>query len=258
VAATGLLAGRVALVTGGGCGLGAAIARSFAQHGATGAVADLDEASARKGAPARWHAFAADVTVEDQVAAAVGAAVARCGALDIVVANAGLVPPWRETGELDLEEWDEIFAVNVRGVAATIKHAVPALREHGGSIVVMASLNSWHAHPRQGLYTATKHAVLGLVRAAALDLGRFGIRVNAVAPGAVATGALLARMALRAEHGGPLVSDALAAAAAETALGRMVTEEDVAGAAVFLASDGAGAITGETIFVDNGYHAMGM
>lgn len=252
MAATALLAGRVALVTGGGRGLGAAIARVFAEHGATGAVTDLDEASARVGAPEGWHALAADVTAEAEVAAAVVETVSRCGGLDVVVANAGVVPPWSETGELDLAELERVFAVNVRGVAATLKHAVPALRERGGSIVVMASLNARRAHGRQAIYTATKHAVLGLVRAAALDLGRFGIRVNGLAPGPVATDALRARMARRAEEGGPSVDEALAEAAAGTALGRIATEDDVARAALFLASDLSSGITGVLVPVDAG------
>jgi NAD(P)-dependent dehydrogenase (short-subunit alcohol dehydrogenase family) len=253
VAPTQLLAGRVALVTGGGRGLGAAIARAYAEHGAAGCLCDLDEESAREGAPEGWHALAADVTVEAQVEAAVAETVRRFGRLDALVANAGIVPVWRETGDLDLgDEWERVFAVNVRGAAATIKHALPALRERGGAIVVMASLNAWRAHPRQGLYTSSKHAVLGLARSAALDLGRFGIRVNALAPGPIATDALLGRMAYRAERGGLPVEEALEQAAAETALGRMATEEDVAGAAVFLASDLSAGITGAVLPIDAG------
>jgi NAD(P)-dependent dehydrogenase (short-subunit alcohol dehydrogenase family) len=162
------------------------------------------------------------------------------------------VPAWTETAELDLGELDRVLAVNVRGVAATLKHAVPSLKERGGSVVVMASLNAHRAHPRQHLYTVSKHAVLGLARSAALDLGRFGIRVNALAPGPVATDALLERIALRAAAGGLPVGDALDEAAAETALGRMVTEDDVAGAALFLASDLSAGITGTLIPVDAG------
>lgn len=247
-----LLTGRVALVTGGARGLGAAIARGYAEHGAAGTVADLDAADAGASAPEGWTGLAADVTDEAQVQSAVEETVRRFGRLDVVVANAGFVPNWRETSELDLAEWDRVFAVNVRGVAATIKHAIPALRERGGSIVVTASLNAWRAHPRQGLYTASKHAVLGIVRSTALDLGRFGIRVNALAPGAIATDALLGRMAHRAKDGGLPVDDALARAADETALGRMATEGDVAGAAIFLASDLSSGITGALVPIDAG------
>ena len=194
----------------------------------------------------------ADVTDEDSVARSVTESRRRLGRLDVVVANAGIVPPWTESAELDLDELDRVLAVNVRGVAATLKHAVPPLEERGGSIVVVASLNAHRAHPRQHLYTASKHAVLGLARSAALDLGRFGIRVNALAPGPVATDALLERMARRAAAGGLSVGEALGVAAAETALGRMVTEEDVAGAALFLASDLSAGVTGALLPVDAG------
>ncbi len=246
--ATGLLDGRAALVTGGSHGLGAAIARTFAGAGAGGAIVDLEAGAAPEG----WHALTADVRVEAEVEAAFAAAVERCGRLDVVVANAGIVPPWSDTGELDLEELDRVFAVNVRGVAATLKHGVRALRERGGSIVVMASLNAWRAHPSQPVYTASKHAVLGLLRTAALDAGRHGIRVNGLGPGPILTGALRARLEARAAEGGLPVEEALAQAAAGAALGRMATEEDVANAALFLASDLSAGITGALLPVDGG------
>lgn len=235
-------------MTGGGRGLGAAIAREYAAAGAVGAVADLE----RGAAPDGWIALEADVSVEADVGAAVAASLERFGRLDVVVANAGLVPPWSETGELDLEQLDAVFAVNVRGVAATLKHGVAALMEHGGSIVVMASLNAWRAHPGQPVYTASKHAVLGLLRSAALDSGRYGIRVNGLAPGPILTDALRGRLEQRAAAGGLAVEDALAEAAAGTALGRIATEADVARAALFLASDLSSGITGALLPVDGG------
>jgi NAD(P)-dependent dehydrogenase (short-subunit alcohol dehydrogenase family) len=250
VAAAALLEGRVALVTGGARGLGAAIAGTFAAHGAVGAVIDLEEAEP----PAGWIALAADVTVEPEVEAAVAAAVERFGRLDVLVANAGVVPPWSPTGELDLEALDATFAVNVRGVAVTLKAGTKALRgASGGAVVVTASLNSWRAAPAQGAYTASKHAVLGLVRTAALDLGPHGIRVNAVAPGPVATDAFVARLARREAEGGLAVDAALREAASGTALGRLVTEEDVARAALFLASDLSSGVTGALLPVDAGF-----
>jgi NAD(P)-dependent dehydrogenase (short-subunit alcohol dehydrogenase family) len=129
--------------------------------------------------------------------------------LDIVVANAGVVPPWSDTDELDLDQLDEVFSINVRGVAATLKHGVAALKERGGAIVVMASLNAWRAHPSQPIYTASKHAVLGLLRTAALDAGRYGIRVNGLGPGPILTGALRERLERRAADGGLPVEQAL-------------------------------------------------
>ena len=244
-----MLAGRVALVTGGGRGLGAAIARTFAAAGALGSVVDLGAGDAPEG----WSALMADVTVEAELERAVAETVERFGRLDVIVANAGVVPPWSDVAELDLDELDRTLAVNVRGVAATLKAGARALKLNGGgSIVVTASLNSWRAAPAQASYTASKHAVLGLVRAAALDVGPRGIRVNAIAPGPVATDALRERLAQRASAGGLAVEPALALLAEGTALGRMVSEDEVANAALFLASDLSSGITGALLPVDGG------
>jgi NAD(P)-dependent dehydrogenase (short-subunit alcohol dehydrogenase family) len=245
-----LLESRTALITGAGGGLGLAIARRFAEEGAQGLGVDLADPS--EVMPEAWQGAAADVTREDDMVKIFEAARARFGRLDIVVANAGLVPPWSGIEDLDLAEWDRVFAVNVRGVAATLKHAVPLMKQHGGSIVVMGSLNSWRAHPSQALYAATKHAVLGIVRAAAADLGRYGIRVNALGPGPIATQALLARVAMRASRSGAEPQAELDAMAQATHLRRIATEADVAATALFLASDLSAAQTGQLIPVDCG------
>ncbi|MDW5597929.1 SDR family oxidoreductase [Conexibacter stalactiti] len=256
-----LLAGRVALVTGAANGLGAEIARTLAAAGARGVALDRDADALHP--PAGWIARAADVTDEQALRDAVTAAVEQFGRLDVVVANAGVVPPWRETAAIDGAEWDAVSAVNVRGVAATIAAATPALRDTAraaapatprasASVIAMASLNARKAHPRQALYSATKHAVVGIVRATALDLGRDGIRVNAVAPGSIATDALLGRMRKRAADGGADAADALAAAAEETALGRLATAAEVAATVLFLASDLASGVTGQVLAVDAG------
>lgn len=256
--ARGLLAGRVALVTGAARGLGATIARRLADAGAAGVALDRDETT--DGVPSGWTAVAADVTDVAALRAAVDRCVARHGRLDVVVANAGVVPPWRETAALDPDEWDRVSAINVRGVAMTIAAAADALKAAaadpvgpgGASVVAVASINARIAHPRQALYSATKHAVVGVVRATALDLGGDGVRVNAVAPGPVATEALLSRMRTRAEAGGPPVERALADAAGQTALGRLATSDEVASAVLFLASDLASGITGQVLAVDAG------
>lgn len=243
------LEGKRALVTGGANGLGAAIVRAFADAGARGAAIDL---AAATDLPDGWVGLTADVSSEDAVRDACAAAVEQLGGkLDLLVAGAGIVPPWRTTAELDLDEWDRVFAINVRGVAATLKHAAPLMSDDG-AIVAIASLNAWRGDGNIASYVASKHAVLGIVRSAAIDLGRRGIRVNAIGPGPVATEALLGRMERRAEGGGLALDDALTAAASMTSLGRIATPQDVAGTTLFLVSDLSRAMTGQLLPIDGG------
>jgi NAD(P)-dependent dehydrogenase (short-subunit alcohol dehydrogenase family) len=255
VAMAELLSGRVALVTGGCRGIGRAIVGTFADHGSIGLAVDLASVTVSASLPSGFVAHVADFTAEEQVAAAFAEAERRFGRVDVLVANAGIVPPWHETDDLDLAEWDRVFSINARGVAATIKHAVPLMKSRGGAIVVTASVNALKPHPRQMAYTATKHAAVGIIRTAALDLGRFNIRVNGLAPGPIATAALRERVRYRASTGGPPEGEALQALARETPLGRIATEGEVAQAALFLASDLSSAITGHLLPVDAGLSA---
>jgi NAD(P)-dependent dehydrogenase (short-subunit alcohol dehydrogenase family) len=252
---TDLLTDRVAVVTGGCRGIGRAIVGCLAEQGSRGLAVDLAGVTASASLPSGYAVHVADVTVEEQVAATFAEVGRRFGRLDILVANAGIVPPWHETDGLDLAEWDRVFAINARGVAATIKHAVPLMKKHGGAIVVTASVNALKPHARQMAYTATKHAAVGIIRTAALDLGRFNIRVNGLAPGPIATAALRERVRYRSTIGGPAEDEALSALARETPLGRIATEREVAQAALFLASDLASAITGHLLPVDAGLSA---
>lgn len=241
---------RKAVITGGAGGLGRAIADRLAASGAEITVVDL--ASALASVPENWASVAIDLAAPDAQSQLTDLA-RTMGVVDIVVANAGIVPPWRGVAELDADEWHRVMTVNVWGVAATLGAFTPALARSGhGSAIVMASINGFRAHPRQVLYSASKHAVIGVSRAAALDLGSQGIRVNALAPGAIATDALLERVDQRHGEGGPARSDALAALAAQTALGRLATPADVANVAHFLASDASAAITGSVFPVEAG------
>lgn len=249
--ASGLLQGRRVLVTGGTSGIGAEIVARAAAAGAQGgAVLDLPAAIAAATLPAGWHGLPVDVRDDASVAAAVATAAERLGGIDVVVAAAGVVPSWAPIADVDLDDFDRVLAINARGVLSTLKHAAPHLGADG-AVVVIGSLNSWRGDANIASYVASKHAVLGIVRSAALSLGPAGVRVNAVAPGPIATEALLGRMAARSVDGLP-VEDALASAAAGTALGRIATTADVAGAVLFLASDLAAGITGHLLPVDGG------
>ena len=246
------LRGCDAVVTGGCRGIGRAIAEKLFAVGAQVTILDLESAIAEAGLPDDWRTEAVDYAAdefEDRVAKVAGS----FGKLDVLVANAGVVPPWRGIADLDFGEWERVFRINVAGVAFTLKHFAPALAESGnGSAVLMASINAYKGHAPQTLYVSTKHAVLGIARSAALDLGPRGVRVNAIAPGPIATDALADRLRRRHEFGGPSPSEALADFASDTALGRLARQEDVAEVALFLSSRRSHAITGQLIPVESG------
>ena len=247
---TRLLEGRRAVVSGASRGIGRAIAERFAAEGAEIWVVDLREALD----PDQEVAGALGLDFADPEAERALAALAQeLGTVDVVVANAGQVPPWRRVAALDRAEWDRVFAVNVWGPAVMLKTFADALAASGrGAAVFTASINGYRAHGEQILYTATKHAVVGLTRAAALDLGRRGVRVNALAPGPIATEALQSRIQRRHAAGGPALDEVLAAFAGQTALGRMATEADVAAAALLLACDLSAGVTGTILPVECG------
>ena len=246
--ATALLRGRRILVTGGARGLGAAVVRAFASHGAHGLILDL---RAPDDADLPWPPVAVDVTDERAMKSVVDDHVAQHGPFDGVVAAAGIVPSWQSPEQMDLADFDRTMAVNVRGVVVTVK-AVAATLPAGSTVVAIGSLNSWRGDPNIVSYVASKHAVLGIVRSTALALGRRGVRVNAVAPGPVATEALLARIDGRAGTTGLDRDASLARSADMTALGRLATEQDIADAVLFLSSPLSGAISGHLLPVDGG------
>ena len=244
------LKGRLAVVTGAAHGLGRAIAERLSLAGADIVAVDLPDELASL--PDGWSGEGIDLA-KDEADGELSRLAERLGVVDVVIANAGLVPPWRGMDALDRHEWDRVMRVNVWGVAATIGAFATALESSGrGAVVAMASINGYTAHPKQVLYTASKHAVIGVVRAAALDFGPRGIRINALAPGPIATQALKDRVAARHAAGGPSLDDALRALAEDTALGRLATAQDVANAAHFLVSDASAGMTGVVLPVEAG------
>ena len=238
---------RRVVVTGGANGIGAAIVRFFAGAGVDrGAVLDLPEAIASVALPAGWEGRGVDLRDDASVADGFAAVRSTLGRIDVLVAAAGIVPLWTGIEGLDPDEWDNVFAVNARGVMRSIQEASPAMPETG-SIVVIASQNAWRGNEHLASYVASKHAALGLVRSVAHELGRRGIRVNAIGPGSVATEAYLGRLRRREQEGGLAVAEALERERLTTPLQRLTTVDDVAGAALFLASDLAAGVTGHIL-----------
>jgi len=242
-----LLSGKTVVVTGGANGMGAGIVELFLRHGASGgAVLDLPEALGQVETGIGW--FQAPVDLRDDESVAECFALVRAGleSIDCLVACAGIVPLWTGIAALDPREWDDVFAVNVRGVMRTIQEALPVMAP-GGSITVIASQNAWRGNENLASYTASKHAVLGLVRSVALELGPRGIRVNAVGPGSIATDAYLERLRRREREGGSQVEESLTRDGSTTALGRLATIDEVANAVLFLASDLASGVAGHLL-----------
>lgn len=247
---TGRLAGKRALVTGGGSGIGGAITRRFLEEGASVVVAEKDP-GLQAPVEALGGAFVrCDVGDPAQIEAAVAVADERLGGLDIAVANAGyeLV---RDALELTYEEWDAHQAVMLRGVYATFRSVLPGMVAQGsGSLIGIASQLSFVGLPRFTSYLAAKAGVLGLVRGIAVDYGPKGIRCNALCPGPTHT-PLIDRQLI----GLPDPEGQLAAWGADTILNRLGRPEEIAAGAVFLASDEASFVTGTSLVIDGGYTA---
>lgn len=244
---------RVALVTGGGAGIGAAAARALAGAAAAIALVDTDEAAGTAvvrsitGAGGRALFVAGDVSVGDDCRRAVERTVDAFGGLDILVNNAGIIRRASVT-ELDEADWDRMMAVNVKSVFLMSRHAIPVIAKGGGgSIINIASGWGLTGGARAAAYCASKGAVVNLTRAMALDHGPANIRVNCICPGDTDTDMLRAE----AEQLGVPI-DEFRAQAARRPLGRVIRPDDVAEAALYLASDASAAVTGVALAVDGG------
>ena len=240
---------KVALVTGGGAGIGRAMAETFAREGASVVIADRDGAAANEVADAivksngAARAFATDVTSADEVQALMGAIKDAFGRLDVLVNNAG-VGERADFRHLDDAAWDNVWAVNVDGTVRCAREAFDLLRASGKASVVNLSSVMATKHTRQmSVYSASKGAVSALTRSLAVEYAPYGIRVNCLCPGYVET-ALIGRYMAN-----PMIAKALLT---QTPLRRFGTPQDIANAALFLASDEAAYVTGASLNVDGG------
>jgi NAD(P)-dependent dehydrogenase (short-subunit alcohol dehydrogenase family) len=241
------LSGRVALITGAASGIGRASALAFAAAGAAVALVDVDAdglaetAAAARKAGSRSEVLVADVTDLRTVTAAVGRAVQVFGRLDAAHNNAGVPGPYVPLDEYSEEDFLRVLQVDLAGVWRCMRAEIRQMRSQGfGAIVNTSSMLGAAAMPDNGAYVAAKHGVHGLTRAAALELGGTGIRVNAIAPGVTRTGMTSA------------VSDELLRA---VPLGRIAEPEEIAAAVVWLCSPEASYITGSVLVADGGWLA---
>lgn len=255
-ASPGRLAGRVAVVTGGASGIGAATVRRLAADGATVVIADLQAEAAQALAAelGGCRAIGADVTREDDIAAAVDLAVSTFGRLDVMFGNAGIFGAYGSIAKSRMEDVDLTLAVNLRGVFAGMKHAARVMiPQRSGVILATTSPAAVIGGVGNHAYSAAKAGIVGLMRSVAAELRPHGIRVNAIMPGAIVS----------AMTAGMVTGDATAlertaeVLAAQTPQGRPGRPEDIAAAVSYLASDEAAFVTGQTLVVDGGYTAIG-
>jgi NAD(P)-dependent dehydrogenase (short-subunit alcohol dehydrogenase family) len=246
------LDGKVALITGGGSGMGKVAAELFAAEGARVVLTDVNDEAGDATAIAIGEAARyvhADVANEEDAAGMVRETVGAFGRLDILYNNAGIMP--LDDGsitEADGAVWDAVLGVNVKGVAYGCKYGIPAMLESGGgSIINVASFVAWMgAATSQTAYTASKGAVLAMTREIAVEYARQGIRCNALCPGPIETPLLLALLSDEAKKQRRFV---------HIPMGRLGRAEELAKAALFLASDDASFMTGASLIVDGGITA---
>lgn len=281
---------RRVLITAGASGIGLEMARAFAASGAQVMVCDVSVAAidalrdALPGVPAQW----ADVSNEADVAALFEAVDQRLGGLDVLVNNAGVAGPSGPLESITLTDWERTLAVNLTGQFLCARQAIPRLRAAqaqrlgqesaaatastsaasaasvaprepawGGACMVNLSSAAGHlGMPGRAAYAASKWAVVGLSKTLALELGPEGIRVNAILPGAVEGPRIRAVMAARAEATGRPLAQVARDYTGQSALGRLVTAQDIAAMAVFVASDAAACITGQALAVDGMTQAL--
>lgn len=244
------LTGRVALVTGAGRGIGAAIVRALAAEGCDVALVDVDAdgpvlavADEVRTLGRRALVLACDVRDLGAAEEAVGRVTEAWGALHVLVCNAGITRD-AVSWKMDEAAWDDVLDVNLKGCFAFVRAATPGFRAQGwGRVVAISSINGLRGKFGQANYAASKAGLIGLAKTLARELGAFGVTVNVVAPGLVLT-----------EMARALPDELLARGIAEGVTGRAVEPEEVAAAVTFLASEAAGSITGATVRVDGGQY----
>ena len=241
------------LITAGGAGIGLALARAFHLAGALVYICDIDAAALERAATALPGLLTRPCDIGDRLAVRdmVADAAARLGGIDVLINNAGIGGPTKPLQDLDPAEWDAVVRINLTGTFDVTRHAIPHLRQSAhGVILLMSSAAGRFGYPNRSPYAATKWALVGLAKTLAVELGEYGIRVNAIAPGAVAGERAERVFQGRAQASGRSVEEEKRIGLANQSLKALVEPEDIAKLAVFLASDAGKSISGQLIPID--------
>lgn len=241
-----ILAGQTVVVTGGGAGVGRAMATAFAAAGSRVHVVDVDEA-ALAACPENWGRHCFDVADEARIAAML----TELGGCDVLCANAGVAGPTAPATEVSLDDWRACMTVNLDAAFLWAKHAAPIMRlKRRGSLIFTSSTAGLHGYSNRAPYCASKWGVIGLAKTLAMELGPDGVRANAICPGSVAGPRMDGVIAREAEAKGKTEAEVREGYVSGVALRSFVDAEDIAAMAVFLASDGGARITGQAVSVD--------
>lgn len=238
------------LITAGASGIGRAMAEHFAAAGCGVWVADLD-ADVLATCPSEWGRSCGDVSEEGFIAGLVAEMLRERGRIDVLCANAGIAGPTAPVEDIDLVDWRSCLAVNLESAFLAAKHVAPVMKaQQAGSIIVTSSTAGQHGYPYRAPYAAAKWAVIGLMKTLAMELGPFGVRANAICPGAVEGARMERVLAREAAAKGRTRDEIYAGYAAGTSMRRFVETRDIAEMAVFLGSDAARLVSGQIIAVD--------
>ncbi|MFB7740296.1 SDR family oxidoreductase [Streptomyces sp. NPDC056112] len=247
--------GRRVVVTAGAVGIGLATARAFAANGDRVHICDIDERALEQITEANpmITGTVCDVSDRPSVEAFVEAAAHALGGIDVLVNNAGISGPTAPVEEMDPDQWEKVLALNLTGTFNVTRLSIPFLKKSdSGVVLMMSSVGGRYGYPNRSPYATTKRGLIGLTETLAIELGDGGIRVNAIAPGAVAGDRIQRVLQGRADAGGSSLADVTADALSIQSLKRFTDAGDIAALALFLASDSAKSITGQTIPIDGG------
>lgn len=237
------------LITAGASGIGRAMGEGFAAAGFEVWVTDVD-AAALGAVPENWRSFAVDVT-DEAAMQGVFAEITEAGGLDVLCANAGIAGPTALIEDVQLEDWRACVSVNLEGAFLAAKYAAPLMKAAGsGSIVVTSSTAGQFGYPNRAPYSAAKWAMIGLMKTLAMELGPFGVRANAICPGAVEGPRMEGVLEREAAAKGMTRDQVYEGYASGTSMRSFVEARDIANMAVFLGSDAARLVSGQVIAVD--------